>query len=105
MPWTRRQDMRDAQLGSPVTTMPPSPNDCTIDPFFAFLSASACSISDQLVRQALTPMAQVAATTRITAAPYPTKSSFQTDGSSSGCAGRVRGKDARSPDSGCYRGD
>jgi hypothetical protein len=34
-----------------------------LDPFLAFLSAHACSINDQMVRQALTPLAQVAAGT------------------------------------------
>ena len=35
-----------------------------IDPFLAFLSAQACSVNDQMVRQALTPLAQVAEATR-----------------------------------------
>ncbi len=35
-----------------------------IDPFLAFLSAQACSVNDQMVRQALTPLAEVAAATR-----------------------------------------
>jgi hypothetical protein len=35
-----------------------------IDPLLAYLSSKACSVSDQLVRQALTPLAQIAAATR-----------------------------------------
>jgi len=35
-----------------------------IDPFLAYLSAQACSVSDQMVRQALTPLAHIAAATR-----------------------------------------
>jgi hypothetical protein len=35
-----------------------------IDPFLAFLSTTACSVNDQMVRQALTPLAQVAEATR-----------------------------------------
>jgi hypothetical protein len=35
-----------------------------IDPFLAFLSATACSVNDQMVRHALTPLAQVAEATR-----------------------------------------
>ena len=35
-----------------------------IDPLLAYLSTQACSVSDQLVRQALTPLGQIAAATR-----------------------------------------
>jgi hypothetical protein len=35
-----------------------------IDPFLAYLSTQACSVSDQLVRQALTPLGQIADATR-----------------------------------------
>ncbi len=35
-----------------------------IDPLLAYLSAQACSVSDQMVRQALTPLAHIAAATR-----------------------------------------
>jgi AAA domain len=35
-----------------------------LDPFTAFLSAGACSLNDQIIRQALTPLAQVAHDTR-----------------------------------------
>jgi hypothetical protein len=34
-----------------------------IDPFLAYLSARACSVSDQMVRQALTPLTQIAEAT------------------------------------------
>jgi len=35
-----------------------------VDPLLAYLSARACSVNDQMVRQALTPLAQVADATR-----------------------------------------
>jgi hypothetical protein len=35
-----------------------------LDPFLAYLSARACGVSDQMVRQALTPLGQIAEATR-----------------------------------------